>query len=68
VLAVVAVRILQLRYARDAQPEASASQMATAAEIAMVAEATKYRGTAMTVKRFVDGVARLGGYLGTAPK
>jgi hypothetical protein len=64
ILAVVAVRLLQLRYCRDAQPEADASQVATVAEITMVAQATNYRGGAMTVKRFVDGVARLGGYLG----
>jgi hypothetical protein len=64
IMAVVAIRILQLRYARDEQPNADASQIATAEEIEMVAFATKFRGGTMTIKRFVDGIARLGGYLG----
>ena len=65
-MSVVAIRMLQLRYARDEQPDAPASQIATQAEIEMVSKATKYqeKPSTMTVKRFVDGVARLGGYLG----
>ena len=34
------------------------------AEILLVRKATKFRGTCMTVRAFVDGVAKLGGYLG----
>ena len=64
ILSVVAIRILQLRYARDEQPDADAAQIATSEEIEMVANATKFQGDTMTVKRFVDGIARLGGYLG----
>ena len=64
IVAVVAVRLLQLRYARDEQPHADAQMVATAEEIAMVAKATKCQGTTMTVKQFVDRVARLGGHLG----
>jgi hypothetical protein len=64
IVAVVAVRLLQLRYAREEQPEAEASGIATAEEIALLGKATKYPGTMMTVKQFVDRVARLGGHLG----
>jgi hypothetical protein len=64
ILAVVAVRLLQLRYARDEQPQADASEAATVEEIEMAAKATKFPGSTMTVKQFVDCVARLGGYLG----
>ena len=64
IVAVVAVRLLQLRYARDEQPHADAQRVATAEEMAMVATATKFQGTTMTVKQFVDRVARLGGHLG----
>jgi len=63
-LAVMAVRLMQLRYARDAQPEAPAETVATAEEIDMAKRATNFRGHGMTVRQFVDGVARLGGYLG----
>jgi Transposase DNA-binding len=64
IVAVVAVRLLQLRYARDEQPEAAAGVVATAEEIALVGKATNYQGATMTVKQFVDRVARLGGHLG----
>jgi Transposase DNA-binding/Transposase Tn5 dimerisation domain len=64
ILAVVAVRVLQLRCALDSQPEAPAEQVATAAEIGVVRQLTKYRGTKMTVRDFVHRVARLGGFLG----
>jgi transposase-like protein len=63
-VAVVAVRLLQLRYAREEQPEAAAGAVATAEEIALVGKATHFQGTTMTVKQFVDRVARLGGHLG----
>lgn len=64
ILAVVAIRLLQLRYARDEQPEADAREVATVEEIEMAAKATNFAGATMTVKQFVDCVARLGGYLG----
>jgi hypothetical protein len=64
ILAVVAIRVLQLRYARDAQPEADARTIATAEEIKLVERATKRVGRVLTVKQFVDALARLGGYLG----
>jgi hypothetical protein len=64
IIAVVAVRLLQLRYARDEMPDAPARVVATPEEIEMVAKATKYKGKNLTVKQFVDRLARLGGYLG----
>lgn len=64
ILAVVAIRVLQLRYARDSQPEADAQTIATPEEIELVGRATKRAGKVLTVKQFVDAVARLGGHLG----
>jgi Transposase DNA-binding len=63
-LSVIAVRVLDLRWRRDAAPEAEAGTVATAQEIALVRQATGYRGSRLTVRAFVDGVAKLGGYLG----
>jgi transposase-like protein/transposase Tn5 family protein len=64
ILAVVAIRVLQLRYARDSHPEAAAETIATAEEIELVGRATKRVGRVLSVKQFVDAVARLGGHLG----
>ena len=64
IIAVVAIRVLQLRYARDSHPEASAEMIATPEEIDMAGRATKRPGRVLSVKQFVDAVARLGGYLG----
>ena len=64
ILSVVAIRVLQLRYARDAQPDAPAETIATEEEIDMVERATKREGRVLSVKQFVDAVAGLGGYLG----
>jgi hypothetical protein len=64
VISVVAIRLLQLRYARDSHPDCDASMVASELEIEVVGKATKYTGKRMTVKAFVDRVARLGGYLG----
>ena len=64
VIAVVAIRLLQLRYARDSHPQSDASMVANELEIDVVGKATKYTGKRMTVRDFVDRVARLGGYLG----
>jgi hypothetical protein len=63
-LSVIAVRVLDLRWRRDADPEADAGTVATPHEIDLVRKATKARGARLTVKAFVDGVAKLGGYLG----
>jgi hypothetical protein len=64
VISVVAIRLLQLRYARDSHPDCDASMVASEVEIEVVGKATRYTGKRMTVKAFVDRVARLGGYLG----
>ena len=64
ILAVVAIRVLQLRYARDSHPEASAETIATPEEIEMAGRATRRIGRVLSVKQFVDAVARLGGHLG----
>lgn len=63
-LSVIAVRVLDLRWRRDADAEAAASTVATPQEIELVRQATRYRGSQLTVKAFVDGVAKLGGWLG----
>ena len=64
VLAVVAVRVLQLRCALDAQPEAPAEQVATALEVRLIRQSSKAKGRRFTVRDFVRGVAQLGGFLG----
>jgi hypothetical protein len=64
VLAVVAVRVLQLRCAAAVQPDAPAEQVATAPEVALVRRFTQHRGRHFSVRDFVRGVARLGGFLG----
>jgi len=64
VLAVVAVRVLQLRCALDAQPEAPAAQVATALEVRLIRQSSKAKGRRFTVRDFVRGVAQLGGFLG----
>jgi hypothetical protein len=62
VLSVVAVRVFQLRCALENQPEAPAEQVATASEIEVM---RRYLGQKkLTVRVFVRGVARLGGFLG----
>jgi hypothetical protein len=64
ILSVVAVRIFQLRTALESQPEAPAEQVATQEEIQVLAGFLDQRSDTMTVKDFVRGVARLGGFLG----
>jgi hypothetical protein len=67
ILAVVAVRVLQLRLALEVQPTAPAEQVATAAEIRVVCGLQKKaarQGSPLNVRQFVQAVARLGGYLG----
>lgn len=64
-LSVVAVRVVQLRDAERHAPEAPATAVASAQEIAVVAAAAP-GGLAgsPTVRQYVRGVARLGGFLG----
>ena len=65
VLSVVAVRVFQLRCALESQPEAPAEEVATGAEIAVVRRCVRQpQKKALTVRAFVRGVARLGGFLG----
>jgi Transposase DNA-binding/Transposase Tn5 dimerisation domain len=63
VLAVVAVRVYQLRLAVKVAPQEPAAAVATAAEIEVVQEwlATK---EGLSVRQFVCAVAKLGGFLG----
>jgi len=62
-VSVVAVRILQLRWYRDADPGAPAASVATPDELEAV-QAARPGEPIATVKQFVDRVAGLGGYLG----
>jgi Transposase DNA-binding/Transposase Tn5 dimerisation domain len=64
ILAVVAVRIFQLRTALEAQPQAPAEQVATAEEIQVLSAWHKQDAGRLTVREFVRGVAKLGGFLG----
>ena len=65
VLALVAVRVFQLRTALTSQPDASATEVASADEIAVVKKWVEHRGRKpFTVRNFVRGVASLGGFLG----
>lgn len=64
ILSMVAVRIFQLRTALEAQPTAPAEQVATQEEIQVVRSIVKQTKGPFTVKEFVHGVARLGGFLG----
>jgi hypothetical protein len=64
ILAVVAVRIFQLRTALEAQPQAPAEQVATAAEIQVLCAFHKQAAAPLSVREFVRGVAKLGGFLG----
>ena len=57
-------RLLDLRWRRDAAPEADAGTVATPQEITLVRRANRMPGAALTVRAFVDGVAKLGGWLG----
>ena len=65
VIAVIAVRVLSLRWQWDSQPHADAERVASRLEIALVAKVTKgAKAKRYTVKWFVESVAKLGGYLG----
>jgi len=64
ILSVVAVRIFQLRTALESQPDEPAKQVATQEEINVLRRFLEQKGSSFTVKDFVRGVARLGGFLG----
>jgi hypothetical protein len=64
ILSVVAVRVFQLRTALTAQPEAPATQVASTEEIEVLCAWQQRDGTSLTVRDFVRGVAKLGGFLG----
>jgi hypothetical protein len=64
VLAVVAVRVFQLRCALEVQPKAPAEQAGTTMEIHLLCRFLKHTRKRFTVRDFVRGVAKLGGFLG----
>lgn len=64
VLSVVAVRVFQLRCALAAQPGAAADQVATAEERELMGRWIGMPKSVVTVRDFVRGVAKLGGFLG----
>lgn len=63
-LSIVAVRVYQLRCALNTQPEAPAEQAGTDTEIRLIRRLLKHRSKAFSVRDFVRGVAKLGGFLG----
>ena len=63
-LSVVAVRVLALRWARDARPDDPATAVASPEELAVLAALAPDRPPVQTIRMFVDRVAGLGGYLG----
>jgi Transposase DNA-binding/Transposase Tn5 dimerisation domain len=64
VLAVVAVRVFQLRCALEAEPDEPAEQVGTETEIRLIRRLTNHNGQRFTVREYVRGVGKLGGYLG----
>jgi hypothetical protein len=64
VLSIGAVRVFQLRSALTAQPDEPAERVATGLEIRLIGGVLKHRGKALSVRKFVRGVAKLGGFLG----
>lgn len=64
VLSIVAVRVFQLRCALEHQPQEPAVQVGTEEEIQLVRKLIKHTRRKFTVRDFVRGVARLGGFLG----
>jgi transposase-like protein/transposase Tn5 family protein len=64
ILSVVAVRIFQLRTALESQPDEPAEQVATQEEIQVLRRFLEQKNSSFSVKDFVRGVARLGGFLG----
>lgn len=64
VLSLVAVRVFQLRCALEVQPQKPAEQVATPMEIRLVRRIVKHKSKRFSVRDFVRGVAKLGGFLG----
>jgi hypothetical protein len=64
VLSVVAVRVYQLRCALEEQPDEPAEQVGTEMEIRVLRGWLGHKGERFTVREFVRGVAKLGGFLG----
>ena len=60
----MAVRIFPLRTARESQPEAPAEQVATREEIVVGWALQPPDARRLTVRAFVRGVAKRGGFLG----
>lgn len=63
-LAIVAVRLLQLRQEARIEPEQPAHNVAPALAVHLVAARLKQDPAHMTARQFWRGVARLGGFLG----
>lgn len=64
VLALVAVRVFQLRSMLVERPQAAAEEVATAEERAVVRRLIPSKAGELTVRDFVRAVAKLGGFLG----
>jgi hypothetical protein len=64
ILALIAVRVLQLRSALETRPQAPAEEVGTADEIVVLRQFLKHKAALLTVRDFVRGVAKLGGFLG----
>jgi hypothetical protein len=59
----VAVRVFQLRCALHSQADKPAERVGTAQEIELIRRFVKHKAKRFTVREFVCGVARLGGFL-----
>jgi hypothetical protein len=64
ILSVIAVRIFQMRTALKSQPEASAREVASTEEIQVLSTHENKHADMLSVRDFVRGVAKLGGFLG----
>jgi len=63
-LALIAVRVFQMRSALETRPQAPAAEVGAADEITVLRQFLKHKASLFTVRDFVRGVARLGGFLG----
>jgi hypothetical protein len=63
-LAVISVRLLQLREDARLTPETHASVLVEPRLVNLLAAKLKLAPTAMTIRRFWRGVAQLGGFVG----
>lgn len=64
VLSVVAVRVYQMRLSLETEPDAPAARVATKREVEVVRRLQRSPRGRFTVRDFVRGVAKLGGFLG----